>query len=248
MLKNLISSLKAAARSALSSHPVLSAWLRRTYCAIGLGTRTERDFLFALTRKHKDIFVLQVGANDGISNDPIYPFVQRYKWKGLLLEPLPDVFKRLQQTYQSKEGVILCNAAMADRDGVMPFYRIAPEPDVPDWCDRVGSFSRETVLSHKHRFPAIENYITEQPIDTYSFNTLVNSRGIDKIDVVMIDAEGYDHEILKQIDFERFRPKLVIYEQIHLSDTLKKASIELLNKAGYDVHNSYNMNCVGVPR
>ncbi len=37
-------------------------------------------------------------------------------------------------------------------------------------------------------------------------------------------TEGYDYEVLKQIDLERFRPSLVIYEYIHLSDDAKLAS------------------------
>jgi len=64
----------------------------------------------------------------------------------------------------------------------------------------------------------------------------------------MIDTEGYDYEVLKQIDFQRFRPSLVIYERVHLSDAAKKASVDMLNKAGYDVFNSYSLNFVAVRR
>jgi len=204
--------------------------------------------LFALARKQKNVFVLQVGANDGVTNDPIHQFVTRYKWKGLLLEPLPDIFEKLQHNYQNEDGIVLHNAALADRDGVMTFYRIKAGADVPEWCNGLGSFSRETVLSHKNRFPLIENHVVEQAVEALSFSTLVVKHGITAIDVIMIDAEGYDYEVLQQIDFQRFRPSLVIYEQIHLSDAVKRASIEMLNKAGYDVHNSYNMNFVAVRR
>lgn len=244
----MLTAMKKIAVSTLSSYPHLLDWTRRIYCAIGLGTRTERDFLFLLARKQKHVFVLQVGANDGVTNDPIHPFVDEYRWKGLLLEPLSDIFEKLQQNYKGEAGIELCNAAMADQNGSMTFYRVTGGAEVPEWCDRIGSFSRETVLSHKHRFPAIERYITEQAVDVLSFNTLVDRYSIQGIDVVMIDAEGYDYEILQQIDLVRFRPKLVVYEQIHLSKAVKKASVDLLNRAGYDVHNSYNMNFVGVRR
>jgi FkbM family methyltransferase len=240
--------IKASVLSALSSNPTLLSWIRRIYCSIGIGTRTERDFLFALARKQKkDVFVLQVGANDGVSNDAVYPFIRKHGWKGLLLEPLPDVFEKLKQNYLDNDGVILCNAAMAHQDGVMTFYRVAAGDHLPEWCDRVGSFLKEAVLSHKNRLPTIEDFIVEQKIEALSFRTLVARHSVKKIDVIMIDAEGYDFEILKQIDFHSFRPKLVIYEIIHLSDDAKKASVELLNRAGYKVHNSYNMNYVGVP-
>ena len=111
----------------------------------------------------------------------------------------------------------------------------------------MGSFSRETILSHKDIFPTVENHLVEQTVEALSFNSLVEQHGISRIDLVLIDTEGYDYEVLKQIDFQRFRPSLVICEQIHLSDTVKKASIELLDKAGYNVHTSY-MNFIAVRR
>ena len=240
--------IRAALISVLSSSPVLLGWVRLIYCTLGLGTRIESDFLFDLARRQNNVFVLQVGANDGVGGDPIHQFVKSYKWKGLLLEPLPDIFEKLQGNYRNQKGIILHNAALAARDGAMTFYRIKPGPDVPEWCDGLGSFSRETILSHKHKFPTIENHVVAQTVEALSFKTLVEKFGICAIDVIVIDTEGYDYEVLKQIDFQRFRPELVIYEQIHLSDEVKKASIEMLNNAGYDVHNSYNLNFVAVRR
>jgi len=195
--------IRAAITSALSSSPELFGWVRRVYCALGIGTRTENDFLFAFSKKHKDVFVLQVGANDGVSGDPIQQFIKKCKWKGLLLEPLPDIFEKLQHNYQSEEGIILHNAALAAQDGSVTFYRIREGADVPDWCNCLGSFSRETILSHKDRFPAIEDLIVEQTVDALTFNTLVEKYGINRIDLIMIDTEGYDYEVLKQIDFQR---------------------------------------------
>jgi FkbM family methyltransferase len=239
--------IKAAITSALSSRPELLAWVRRAYIVLGLGAKAEVDFLFDLARKQKNVFALQVGANDGVSHDPIHHYMKNYGWHGLLLEPLPDIFERLQRNYQSRDGVILCNAALADRDGAMTFYRINPGPEVPEFCQFLGSFSRETILWHKHLFPAIESHIVEQQVEALSFSSLVERHGISKIDVILIDTEGYDFEILKQIDFQRFRPSLVIYERVHLSDDAKKASVELLEKAGYDVHTSV-MSFIAVSR
>jgi hypothetical protein len=59
---------------------------------------------------------------------------------------------------------------------------------------------------------------------------------IEKIDAVIIDTEGYDFEILKMIDFQRFRPKLVIYEHLHLNKEDMRAAGQLLEGLGYDVH------------
>ncbi len=232
--------------AALSFNPELFRWLRRGYCFLGLGTRTDGDFLFALAKRQKQVFFLEIGANDGKSGDPLHYFVKQYRWKGVVLEPLPDIFEKLRCTYQNDEGVIPHCAALSDRDGKMTFYRVEPGSDVPEWTNQLGSFSREVILSHKRIFPAIEQHLVEGFVETVCFDTLVKRFGIDKIDVLSIDTEGYDYEVLKQIDFQRFRPSVVIYEHLHLSDRTKSASRTLLENFGYDVHNSYDMNYVAV--
>jgi FkbM family methyltransferase len=240
--------VKPALVAALSSNPELFGWLRRGYCFLGLGTRTDRDFLFALAKRQKHVFFLEVGANDGKSGDPLHYFIKKYRWRGVALEPVLENFERLRRTYKNDDGVIPCCAALADRDGTKTFHRVRPGPDVPDWCNELGSFSREVILSHESIFPAIEQHLVEGYVETLCFDTLVKRFGIDKIDVILIDTEGYDYEVLKQIDFQRFRPSLVIYEHLHLGEKTKSASKTLLENFGYDIHNSYDMNYVAVRR
>jgi FkbM family methyltransferase len=235
-------------RTALSSNPELSAWVRRAYCSLGLGTKTDRDFLYSLAREKKDIFFLEIGANDGVSGDLLHHFIKKYRWHGVALEPVQDIFEKLRSTYRDDENVTPLCAALADRDGEMKFFRVRPGPAVPKFCNELGSFSREVILSHKQLFPAIEEHLIESEVKTVRFDTLVKMFGIDKCDVILIDTEGYDYEVLKQIDFLHFRPSVVIYEHIHLDRESKSASKELLENLGYDVFNSYDTNYVAVRR
>lgn len=208
--------------------------------------RTESDFLFALARKKRDVFFLEVGANDGVSDDPLHYFVKKHRWRGVALEPLPDIFDKLRLTYEHQKLITPYCAALSDVDGKMTFYRVEPGSSIPHWCSGLGSFSKETILSHKAAVPQIEQHITECAVETISFGTLVKKFDVKKIDVIAIDTEGYDYEILKMIDFQTFRPSLVIWEQIHLDAETKALSKALLESFGYQVHNSYNMNFVAV--
>jgi FkbM family methyltransferase len=233
-------------RTALSSNPELLAWVRRAYCFLGLGTKTDRDYLFSLARRKGDIFFLEIGANDGVSGDLLHHFIKKYRWRGVALEPVPDIFDKLRSTYLHDENVTPLCAALGDRDGEMKFFRVRPGPDVPSLCNELGSFSREVILSHRRLFPAIEDHLVESAVKTIRFDTLVNMFGIEKCDVILIDTEGYDYEVLKQIDFLRFQPSIVIYEHLHLDGKTKSASRELLMGLGYDVYNSYDTNYVAV--
>jgi len=240
------SRIKAFLRAAFSRNPELLAWVRRVYCFLGFGTRTDRDFIFALARSQKDVFFLEIGANDGESGDPLHHFIKRYKWSGVALEPVPDIFARLQSTYHDNKNVAPLCAALSHQDGSMPFYRVKPGPEVPGFCNELGSFKRDVILSHKPLFLAIEENIIETEVKTVRFDTLVEMFGIEKIDVILIDTEGYDYEVLKEIDFKRFLPNLVVYEHMHLDDRAKSESKELLTQLGYEVYNSCDTNYVAV--
>ena len=39
------------------------------------------------SRETPDFFVLEIGAFDGVLSDPIYKWIKKYKWHGILVEP-----------------------------------------------------------------------------------------------------------------------------------------------------------------
>ena len=56
------------------------------------------------------VFFIQVGANDGVINDPLHPLVKSLKWQGILIEPQQRVFKdRLLKVYQDIPGLAFEN-------------------------------------------------------------------------------------------------------------------------------------------
>src|SRR5271168_5191347 len=103
------SALRSVFLATLARHPVALGWTRRVYVGLGLGEKNESDYLFDLARSRKDIFVLQVGANDGKRHDALSPFLQEFQWRGLLLEPLPDIFADLRRNYVGRDNVNLVN-------------------------------------------------------------------------------------------------------------------------------------------
>ncbi|HZR35112.1 MAG TPA: FkbM family methyltransferase [Nevskia sp.] len=180
---------------------------------------------------------LQIGANDGEQRDPLRLFVETRRWHGVMIEPVPFVFERLRARYQGHPRVRLENAAIADRDGVLPFYHLAqarPGEDLPRWYDALGSFRREVIVKHADMIPDLERRIVQRDVPTLSFDSLCRKHAITRLDLVQIDTEGYDYEILKHIDWSRWRPALVIYEHHHLSPADRAACQAMLRAQGYD--------------
>jgi FkbM family methyltransferase len=200
-------------------------------------------------QRNEEVFCFQVGANDGKSNDPVHPYFKDFGWKGLLVEPQVDVFEAgLTKTYAGNPRVILENVALANTEGELPFYRVAISK--ARWATGLSSFDKKSLLGH------IENgYIlrkameegVEIPSDpekllevvkvpTSTVSGLFTKHGVNKIDVLCVDTEGYDYEILKLIDFKKYSPELVLFESKNLSDPDFVAAKRLLTDAGYNLY------------
>lgn len=183
------------------------------------------------------VFV-EVGANDGVQHDHLRPFIRSGGWTGVMVEPVPYVFERLRDNYAGLDRVRLENAAVADRDGTRPFYHLAEAPEgerarLPGWYDGIGSFSREGVLAHADLVPDIEQRLVTTEVQALTFESLCEKHGIDEVDLVLVDAEGYDAAIVEAIDFASRRPRLLIYEHYHLAPADRAACRTRLEALGY---------------
>jgi len=197
----------------------------------------------------QDVFCLQIGANDGKINDPVHPFIRDYGWKGLLVEPQYDVFHNgLCKTYEGFSNVILENVALGTQEGNLPFYRVSVSRS--RWATGLSGFNKEPLLKHVEsgliaRLAREEGaqipddpsrLIEEVSVPTTTFKKLMAKHDVRKIDVLCIDTEGYDYEILKLIDFDTYKPDLVFFEHVHLSDKDYAEAVDLLRRHGYRVY------------
>jgi putative sugar O-methyltransferase len=185
-----------------------------------------------------DPFFVQIGAHDGTQQDPLQDVILRNEWPGILVEPVPFVFQRLQANYGHIPGVILENVAVGVEDGTLPLYHLASSSDsgrrgLPEWFDALGSLDREVIMAHRRMIPDLAERLVEISVPVLSFTTLMKRHQVRHIDVMLVDTEGYDGKILGSIDFQEYRAKLIIYESIHLSSEEQAATLARLHAAGY---------------
>jgi putative sugar O-methyltransferase len=186
-------------------------------------------------------FFVQIGAHDGTQQDPLQALILERRWPGLLVEPVPSVFERLQGNYGHIPGIEFENAAVGAEDGMLPFYYLdegesAGDPDVPVWFDALGSLDKSVLLAHRRMIPGMSERLSEMQVPVLRFGRLLELHDVESVDVLLIDTEGHDATIIGSIDFERTKPKLIIYEQIHLNPTERSATTSLLRRHGYEVH------------
>jgi FkbM family methyltransferase len=193
----------------------------------------------AFAERYPEPFFIEIGANDGDHDDHLRPFILNQPWRGVMVEPVPHIFRKLVDNYGSIERVSTANVAIADRDGELPFYHLA-EPTqedldrLPTWADGIGSFSRASVLSHARAIADVERLVIESAVPTLTFESLCRRYDVPHVDLILIDTEGYDWEILQNIDLARWHPRLVVYEHYHLSKEQQAECRAYLERAGYE--------------
>ena len=160
-----------------------------------------------LVCKKGEITFLQIGAFDGVADDDLRAVIDRYPSRGILVEPQPAVFEMLKKNYQKHPQLELVNAAVDRTSGTREFYTTAAG------CSTVASFDRSHLL--KHGVAARD--VQVQQVECLTIPDLLERYQFDSVDLLQIDAEGYDYEIIKSIDFAHFKPAILRFEFAHFS-------------------------------
>ena len=188
-------------------------------------------------------FFVQVGGMDGKSFDPIYKYVQHYKWPGLVVEPLADYFGALQQNYADVPGMRFERAAIAGHDGTLSMQRIMAAAlargVMPDWTGGVSSSIPGRGVLGGQTLPAVDYerfvapHVETVEVPAMTWPTLLARHGVARFDVLVVDVEGAEWPVLQQVDLAGCQPRLAYIEYVHMPDAEFSACFEKFNEAGY---------------
>ena len=176
--------------------------------------------------------VVQIGSNDGKSGDPIYNILNRNKsWECLFVEPVPYLFKRLKNNYPNDSRFKFENSAVNDGSEQI-FYSVDPIAkqkidNLPVWFDQLGSFDKNHIATRLDGI--LKPFIVDEKIQGITLGELFKKHNLRSINLLHIDAEGYDWKILSQLDFNSCQPEVILFEHKHLSSSEKDEAVQVLN-------------------
>ncbi len=185
-------------------------------------------------------FVLQIGAMDGVFFDLLNPHLSQGGWQGILIEPLPDMFAALQKTYATHPDLRLVNCAISDHEGTLTLRRINPEAVIKGLLPK-EALGMTTGFTDRG-FPARDDYqesfaahMQEMEVPCCLIQKILDQHAVEKVDLVVIDAEGADWLIAKQVDFARYKTRLLCIEYSSLKPDEIQQCYDLMRAQGYDM-------------
>ena len=171
----------------------------------------------------KSIFFIQIGANNGVTVDPINNLVKTKKnWRGVLFEPGVEAFEQLKITYKDYNNLTLVNCAVSNFDGKTILY-----------CGETSPHFTLDKTKAIHMFNITPN---EVEVEVMSPKTIISKFDITHVDLLQIDTEGRDFTIIKSFIENNILPDVIRFEYVNLSyentDGLKV--INYLSDFGYE--------------
>ena len=175
---------------------------------------------------------IQVGAHNGVSYDSLYDFVKKRQTKGVVIEPLPDLHESLVMNYKNLPGVTTVQKAIHATEKEITLYRVDPAKldQFPQWAGGIASIHRD---HHQRSGIPAEAMITQKVSAGNLVDILEEIGWSQPVDLLQIDVEGFDYEVLKQVDFEKLNPTFVKMEYANLSTSAGQAARQLLEENSY---------------
>tara|TARA_Y100000591_G_scaffold330361_1_gene361185 strand:+ start:350 stop:1102 length:753 start_codon:yes stop_codon:yes gene_type:complete len=164
-------------------------------------------------------FYVDIGAYHPILNSVTYNLYKR-EWRGIVFDPYKKS-KTLFEKYRPED--IFINAVVGEKDNT----------EVDFFFSKKRDFSMEST-----KYPKKNKNYEVQKLKQVNITNELERNSITNFEVINIDAEGAEYEILKTIDFNKYRPSVVIVEIKceNINEALNSNITKLLFNEGYELH------------
>ena len=143
----------------------------------------------------------------------------------LLVEPVPHNVDAIKENLKEFKNIIIEPVAISNINEKKDFYFVKGNSInklKKHWASGIGSFDKNHLISHRSkRFLIEDNDIDKVVIETLRFKDLIKKHSITEIEKIIIDVEGFEYEILSDIDLGEIKINSIMFEYKHFDGYLK---------------------------
>ena len=175
------------------------SWDSRYKCSYDVDELEVHRFFFKNVFRNKNKgFIIDIGANDGVTISHSLPFIDK-GWSALMIEPNPYLFKKMENLYSHLDDVVCLEMAVDNKK----------QNSVKLYLGSSDHQGHSTILKSVTEGPGIDQYFSNDTIlvKTDTLENILKENELDRhIDILHIDAEGKTLDILKSFDLHKHKP------------------------------------------
>jgi len=183
--------------------------------------------------KTKGVFV-EVGAHEPVSiYSQTWHLENLSDWEGILVEPNPVLAQKAREL-RPKSKVIEAACTSNEKVGEISLF--------------IPIYEGNEITGHASLEINADDYNYQQHksvnVKAKTLTEILENNNVTNIDLLSIDVEGTEYDVLSGIDFNKYRPQLILLEDKHVY--LNKHFF--LKKVGYRLAKRENGNCWYIPK
>lgn len=166
-------------------------------------------------------FFVEVGANEPISIYSQTWHLEEIGWTGILIEPINEIF---QDIVVKRKNSIAYNVACDSPENIG--FAELKIPFVSAGVLDTGKAALEVEIDHC----GFSEY-KKETVRVVTLDSILAEHHIERIDFLSIDVEGKELDVLRGLNFKKYRPRLILLED----------RLVFLNKHRYLKNNGYKL-------
>ncbi len=159
---------------------------------------------------------IEAGASNGVLENNTKFFEDTLNWTTINIEPLPQWFNELMINRPNSIN-INCALHPSENNSTANFY--VPKIGKYNYKNHLGSLSKQNLSKYN-------THIINIQAKTITYNTIIEKYNITKLDLFILDIEGFEAEFLKTFDEWIIYPKIFVIEIGHIDENIINSIIE----------------------